>query len=71
VEAAARALAGGARTVVARLGAAGALAASAHGGVVTAPGFAAEHRNPGWKAPARVELASIDSQFSTHPGDNT
>lgn len=46
VEAAARALAGGARTVVARLGAAGALACDAAGEVVVAPGYPAGLRNP-------------------------
>jgi fructokinase/2-dehydro-3-deoxygluconokinase len=49
VEAAARALAGDARTVVARLGSAGALGCSGAGGrgeVVVAPGHDAELRNP-------------------------
>lgn len=39
------------------------------GGIFTT--VVAEHRKPGWKAPARVELASIDSQSSTHQGGNT
>lgn len=39
------------------------------GGIFTT--VVSEHRKPGWKAPARVELASIDSQSSTHQGDNT
>jgi sugar/nucleoside kinase (ribokinase family) len=46
LEAAARALAGGGRTVVARLGAAGALACAAGGEMVVAQGFAAAMRNP-------------------------
>jgi aminoimidazole riboside kinase len=45
-EEAAGALAGGARTVVWRLGAQGALACSPAGDVVVSPGFAAEMRNP-------------------------
>lgn len=39
------------------------------GGIFTT--VVAEHRKPGWKAPARVELASIDSQSSTHRGNTT
>jgi sugar/nucleoside kinase (ribokinase family) len=46
VEGAARALAGGERTVVGRLGAQGALACSVAGEVVMVPGFAAVLRNP-------------------------
>jgi sugar/nucleoside kinase (ribokinase family) len=46
VEAAAHALAGGARTVVARLGASGALACDETGAIARAPGFVAEMRNP-------------------------
>ena len=45
-EAAARALAGDARTVVARLGAAGALACDEAGTIARAPGYAAVMRNP-------------------------
>jgi sugar/nucleoside kinase (ribokinase family) len=45
-EGAARALAGGARTVVARQGARGALACSAAGDMVVVPGFAAVLRSP-------------------------
>ncbi len=45
-EAAARALAGGERTVVARLGAAGALACGSGGEVIAAPGFPARLRSP-------------------------
>jgi sugar/nucleoside kinase (ribokinase family) len=45
-EGAAKALAGGERTVVGRLGAQGALACSAAGDVIEAAGFAAELRNP-------------------------
>ncbi len=45
-EAAARALAGGTRTVVGRLGAQGALALSSAGEVMVAQGFAADVRNP-------------------------
>ena len=45
-EEAVRALAGGERTVVGRLGAQGALACSTAGEVMVAPGFAAELRNP-------------------------
>jgi 7-cyano-7-deazaguanine reductase len=37
------------------------------GGIFTT--VVAEHRKPGWKAPARVELATIDSQPTTHQGD--
>jgi aminoimidazole riboside kinase len=46
VEAAARGLSGGARTVVGRLGAQGALACSATGEAIVIPGFAADLRNP-------------------------
>jgi fructokinase/2-dehydro-3-deoxygluconokinase len=46
VEAAALALAGGSRTVVARLGAGGALAATPDGRLVRSPGFTVEQRNP-------------------------
>lgn len=46
VEAAALALAGGARTVVARLGAGGAVAATPDGRLVRAPGFDVTMRNP-------------------------
>lgn len=46
VEGAALALAGGARTVVGRLGAWGALACSGAGDVVVVPGFPADLRNP-------------------------
>ncbi len=46
VETAALALAGDARTVVARLGAGGALAATPEGRLVRSPGFAVELRNP-------------------------
>jgi len=46
IEAATAALAGGSRTVVARLGADGALACGPDGAIVRAPGFPAELRNP-------------------------
>jgi fructokinase/2-dehydro-3-deoxygluconokinase len=46
VEAAARAIAGGERTVVARLGAAGALACDEAGAIVRAPGLPARLRSP-------------------------
>jgi fructokinase/2-dehydro-3-deoxygluconokinase len=46
VEGAARVLAGGTRTVVARLGDRGALACSAAGDVLAVPGFVADLRNP-------------------------
>jgi 7-cyano-7-deazaguanine reductase len=37
------------------------------GGIFTT--VVAEHRKPGWEAPARVDLGTFDSQASTHPGD--
>ena len=37
------------------------------GGIFTT--VVAEHRKPGWEAPARVDLRQFDSQPSTHTGD--
>jgi len=37
------------------------------GGIFTT--VAAEHRKPGWQAPARVDLAAFDSQSSTNTGE--
>src|SRR5258705_11310602 len=37
------------------------------GGIFTT--VVAEHRKPGWEAPARVELQQFDSQPSTNTGD--
>ena len=37
------------------------------GGIFTT--VVAEHRKPGWHAPARVDLAQFDSQPSTNTGD--
>ncbi|MEP7069876.1 MAG: preQ(1) synthase [Usitatibacter sp.] len=37
------------------------------GGIFTT--VVAEHRKPGWEAPARVDLHQFDSQPSTHTGD--
>ncbi len=37
------------------------------GGIFTT--VVAEHRKPGWEAPARVDLQQFDSQPSTHTGD--
>lgn len=39
------------------------------GGIFTT--VVAEHRKAGWKAPPPVDLASFDSQASTHLGGNT
>ena len=38
------------------------------GGIFTT--VVAEHRKPGWEAPARVDLQQFDSQPSTHTGDS-
>ena len=38
------------------------------GGIFTT--VVAEHRKPGWAAPARVDLAAFDAQSSTHTGDD-
>ena len=46
VASAGRALAGGERTIVARLGAAGAIACPPDGGLLTAPGFVVDMRSP-------------------------
>jgi 7-cyano-7-deazaguanine reductase len=37
------------------------------GGIFTT--VVAEHRKPGWTAPARVDLQQFDSQPSTNTGD--
>ncbi len=37
------------------------------GGIFTT--VVAEHRKPGWEAPARVELQQFDSQPGTNTGD--
>ena len=37
------------------------------GGIFTT--VVAEHRKPGWQAPARVDLQQFDSQSSTNTGD--
>jgi hypothetical protein len=38
------------------------------GGIFTT--VAAEHRKPGWEAPARVDLARLDTQSSINRGDS-
>jgi 7-cyano-7-deazaguanine reductase len=38
------------------------------GGIFTT--VAAEHRKPGWEAPARVDIARLDSQTSINRGDS-
>jgi 7-cyano-7-deazaguanine reductase len=37
------------------------------GGIFTT--VVAEHRKPGWQAPARVDLSGFDSQSSTDTGE--